>query len=102
MQDKVFDIIDDIEKEDEIIRLKKIIKEIRSDDKALSLIKSFNNAKMLYDKYNVKEDFIEAKKSLMDNKLIKEYLSIQNDINMLILHINDRINKICGALPHAQ
>ncbi|MCI5733195.1 MAG: YlbF family regulator [Tenericutes bacterium] len=94
MQDKVFDIIDDIEKEDEIIRLKKIIKEIRSDDKALSLIKSFNNAKMLYDKYNVKEDFIEAKKSLMDNKLIKEYLSIQNDINMLILHINDRINKI--------
>ena len=77
MQDKVFDIIDDIEKEDEIIRLKKIIKEIRSDDKALSLIKSFNNAKMLYDKYNVKEDFIEAKKSLMDNKLIKEYLSIQ-------------------------
>ena len=94
MRDKVFDIIDDIEKEDEIIRLKKIIKEIRSDDKALSLIKSFNNAKMLYDKYNVKEDFIEAKKSLMDNKLIKEYLSIQNDINMLILHINDRINKI--------
>ncbi len=94
MQDKVFDIIDDIEKEDEIIRLKKIIKEIRSDDKALSLIKSFNNAKMLYDKYNVKDDFIEAKKSLMDNKLIKEYLSIQNDINMLILHINDRINKI--------
>lgn len=94
MQDKVFDIIDDIEKEDEIIRLKKIIKEIRSDDKALSLIKSFNNSKMLYDKYNVKEDFIEAKKSLMGNKLIKEYLSIQNDINMLILHINDRINKI--------
>lgn len=94
MQDKVFDIIDDIEKEDEIIRLKKIIKEIRSDDKVLSLIKSFNNAKMLYDKYNVKEDFIEAKKNLMDNELIKEYLSIQNDINMLILHINDRINKI--------
>lgn len=94
MQDKVFDIIDDIEKEDEIIRLKKIIKEIRSDDKALSLIKSFNNAKMLYDKYNAKEDFIEAKKNLMDNELIKEYLSIQNDINMLILHINDRINKI--------
>ena len=86
--------LQDIEKEDEIIRLRKIIKEIRSDDKALSLIKSFNNAKMLYDKYNVKEDFIEAKKSLMDNKLIKEYLSIQNDINMLILHINDRINKI--------
>lgn len=94
MQDKVFDIIDDIEKEDEIIRLKKIIKEIRSDDKVLSLIKSFNNAKMLYDKYNVKEDFIAAKKNLMDNELIKEYLSIQNDINMLILHINDRINKI--------
>lgn len=94
MQDKVFDIIDDIEKEDKIIRLKKIIKEIRSDDKALSLIKSFNNAKMLYDKYNVKEDFIEAKRNLMDNELIKEYLSIQNDINMLILHINDRINKI--------
>lgn len=94
MQDKVFDIIDDIEKEDEIIRLRKIIKEIRSDDEVLSLIKSFNNAKMLYDKYNVKEDFIKAKKSLMDNKLIKEYLSIQNDINMLILHINDRINKI--------
>lgn len=94
MQDKVFDIIDDIEKEDEIIRLKKIIKEIRSNDKALSLIKSFNNSKMLYDKYNVKEDFIEAKKNLMDNELIKEYLSIQNDINMLILHINDRINKI--------
>ena len=94
MQDKVYKIIDDIEKIDIVKRLKEVKKEILSNKEVLDLIKRFETAKELYEKYNDKKGFINSKKELMNNKLIKEYLSLQNDINMLILHINNRINEI--------
>lgn len=94
MQQEVFEIIDKIEKLDIINELKKVKEEIRKDDIALSLIKKFNNAKEMYEKYKIKDDYIKAKKELMNNDLIKKYLNIQSEINMLTLYINNRINEI--------
>ena len=47
-----------------------------------------------YEKYNLKEEFIKAKEDMLKNELIKEYVMIQNKVNMLTLQINNRIGKI--------
>ena len=58
------------------------------------LIDKFNYAKENYEKYNLKEEFIKAKEDMLKNELIKEYVMIQNKVNMLTLQINNRIGKI--------
>ena len=96
MQDDVYKIIDKLENSDMIKELKEIKKKILSSDEALSLIKRFNEAKEVFEKYDKSDDFIKRKKELMENKLIKRYLEVQNEVNMLIIHINDRINSIAS------
>lgn len=94
MMDKVFKIIDDIEKSDIKKRLDSIKKEIQSNEEIKTLIKNFNNKKELYEKYNLKDDFIEAKSKLLSNSIIREYISIQNEINLLSMKINKKLNEI--------
>lgn len=92
--DKVFKIIDDIEKNDIKKRLDNIKKEIEESNEIKELIKNFNNKKELYEKYNLKDDFIEAKSKLLSNSIIKEYIGIQNEINLLSMEINKKLNEI--------
>ena len=92
--DKVFKIIDDIEKSDIKKRLDSIKKEIQSNEEMKTLIKNFNNKKELYEKYNLKDDFIEAKSKLLSNSIIREYISIQNEINLFSMEINKKLNEI--------
>lgn len=94
MMDKVFKIIDDIEKSDIKKRLDSIKKEIQSNEEMKTLIKNFNNKKELYEKYNLKDDFIEAKSKLLSNSIIREYISIQNEINLFSMEINKKLNEI--------
>ncbi len=94
MMDKVYSIIDNIETLDIRKKLKKIKEEIRNDDTAKKLIKKFNNAKELYEKYNYKDEFLLAKKELMSNELIKSYIEIQNEFKLLGLYINININAL--------
>ena len=96
--DKIYDIIDNINNLDITKKLEVIKEEIRNDEVAKKLIKKFNNAKELYEKYNYKDEFIKAKKELLESKLIKEYIDIQNEINMLIMYINSKINDITKAI----
>lgn len=94
MQDEIYKIIDKLENNDLIKELKDLKKKILSSDEALSLIKRFNESKENLEKYNLKDDFIKNKKELMENKLIKRYLELQNEVKMLAMYINDKINSI--------
>ena len=94
MMDKVYKIIDSLNNNKEIIRLEEIKKSINSDKKLKKLINDFNKAKEHYEKYNITDEFISAKKKLLENEIIKEYIEIQNKINILALKINKRINNI--------
>ena len=94
MMDKIYDIIDNINNLDITKKLQVIKEEIRNDEVAKKLIKKFNNAKELYEKYNYKEDFIIAKKELMSNELIKAYIEIQNEFKLLGIYINNKIDKL--------
>lgn len=94
----VYEIIETFDNSNIKKRLDIIKNEIRNDETCKILIKKFNNAKELYEKYNYKDEFIKAKKELLESKLIKEYIDIQNEINMLIMYINSKINDITKAI----
>jgi len=94
MIEKVYEIIDDINSSDIKKRLDEIKKEIKENNDIKLLLDRFNEAKKIYEKYNIKEDYIKSKIELMKNPIIKEYLNIQSEINLLSLNINQRINNI--------
>lgn len=92
MIDRVYNIIDNIEMLDIKNKLDKIKKEIKEDENTRKLIKKFNNVKELYEKYNYKDEFLLVKKELMNNKLIKSYIEIQNEFSLLSLYINKKLD----------
>lgn len=94
MIDKVYKIMDDMDNSDLVKKLNVVKKSINEDEIAQNLIKNFNEAKENYDKYGLKEDYLKAKTSMLKNELISEYISIQNNVNLLSLQINNRIKNI--------
>lgn len=94
MIEKVYEIIDEINSSEIKRRLDEIKKEIKENKDIKLLLDKFNETKLLYEKYNIKEDYIKSKIELMKHPVIKEYLNIQNEINLLSLEINQRINNI--------
>jgi len=95
---QVYKIIDDIDSSKLKERLDTIKEYIRNDENAKKLIKRFEKAKENYEKYNLKEEFITAKKDLLNNNMLKEYIKLQKSINLLTLQINNRINKITKGI----
>ena len=94
MEDKIYEIINEIEKTNLNERISKIKQELKENKISMKLIDEFNNAKELYEKYNYKDEFIKAKVKLMKDPIIKRYLDIQNEINMISLYINKKIEEI--------
>jgi hypothetical protein len=48
----------------------------------------------------MKEDFIKAKEEMLKNELLKEYVELQNQINLITLQINNRINNITKGITY--
>lgn len=94
MVNSIYEIIDGINNLDIKKRLDEIKTKIKNDKEINKLINKFNESKELYEKYNLKDEFINSKKELMNNEIIKKYLEIQNEFNLLMLKINNRLNKI--------
>lgn len=99
MVEKTYEVIDYIENSDLKKRLDEVKEMINKSYNTKKLIESFNNAKVLYERYNTKDDFIRAKVDLLKDPLVKEYVDLQNKINLLTIKINERISKITkGAI----
>lgn len=98
MTDYVYEIIDEIENSNDKKRLDDIKKKIEGSSEAKKLIKEFYLAKEDYEKYNLKDDFLKAKEKLFSNDLIREYINIQNEVNLLMLNINKRIKDITRSV----
>ncbi len=100
MVENAFEVIDLIEKSEFKKRLDEIKIKINCDDDAKKLIKNFEEVKELYEKFNVKEDFMKAKNDLLSNELLKEYINLQEQINLLTLKINNRIKKVTKGVTN--
>ena len=94
LTDYVYEIIDEIETHPMKKKLDDIKEKIENDATSKRLMKEFHLAKENYEKYNLKDDFIKAKEKLFSNNLLKEYIDIQNNMNILMLKINKRIKDI--------
>lgn len=94
MIEKAYEIIDKIEKSDFKNKLSIIKHKISISNESKNIIKEFNNAKELYEKYGYKEEFVKAKIKLLKDPLISQYIQLQNKINMLTIQINNRIKSI--------
>ncbi len=100
MTQKVYEIIDYMDSSSFKKRLDEIKEKIKNDSDAQKLIKKFEEAKELYEKYNYKDEFIKAKIDMIKNPFIKEYISLQNRINLLSVQINNRINLITKGITN--
>lgn len=94
MVDKAYEIIDMIDDSNIKMRINKIKLMINNNEDTKMLIKKFYEAKNMYEKYNYKDEFIKAKLNMLKDPLIKEYVELQNKINLITLKINNRINKL--------
>ena len=100
MIEKTYEVIDKIDEYMKELGFYKLKTKIISSKASKKLIDRFNNSKEIYSKYGTKDDFLVCKKELFDNKDINKYLSIQNDVNLLTLYINKKINEITGDTTH--
>lgn len=98
MIEKVYEVIDEIDESSLKKRIDEIKNTINKDEGTKALIKKFEEAKILYERFNIKEDFIRAKKELLKNEVLKEYVELQNKINLLTLQINNRIKKLTDGV----
>lgn len=98
MIDKVYEIIDVIEDTKLKKDLVNIKDKIKQDSKLKTLLKEFEIAKENYEKYSLGNEYINKKKELLDNNVLKTYINIQNEINILSLKINKRINDITKGI----
>ena len=94
MNDKIYEVISEIEKTDLCERISRIKQELKENKMSKKLIDEFNDAKESYEKYNYSDEFIKSKIKLMKDPVIKKYLDIQNEINMISLYINNKIEEI--------
>lgn len=94
MDSKINEIFNEIENTDVRKRITEIKEEINDNDITKKLLKRFNESKVLYEKYGYSDEYIKAKIDLMKEPIIKEYLTIQNEINYISLYINQKINEI--------
>lgn len=94
MQDKIFEVLDYLDSSNLKKQLDIVKNKINKNTNSKKLINDFNKEKSLYEKYGYSNSFIEAKVKLMKDPLIKEYINLQNKVNMLSIYINKKINDI--------
>lgn len=88
IQEKLDDVIKEINKDSRIIELKKLKKKLLSNDDLMSLIKEIQkNPDLLYIK----------KKEIYSNLDYLKYQTLENEIYFLTLEINKRLNKLTDS-----
>jgi cell fate (sporulation/competence/biofilm development) regulator YlbF (YheA/YmcA/DUF963 family) len=93
--DKVDNIIFKLKNSKDIKRIYELKSEINSNENINLLLDEFNKSK------ENDSNLLYSKNILYNNEIIKEYLSIQNNLDYIILHFNKGLsslisNKLCN------
>lgn len=81
--EKIDKLKEELNKKEEIIKIKELNNKIRKDHELVKLLDEY--------KYYPNE---KIKEKIINNKLFKEYKENETDINILILQINKKLNEI--------
>ena len=95
MIEKQNEIINDIDDLEEIKKIKELKEKLHHNKEYLSLLEEFNKNKRNYEKENtLNEEIIKLRNKLFEIDELKEYLSIQTNIRLLLVQINNIIKSI--------
>lgn len=93
MNEKILDRIDTLFKElnncDEILKMKKLKEEITSNEELKNLLEKYRNMDNKYSK-----EYVELKKQIIENPLISEYRSLEDELYFSVVEMNKRLNKL--------
>lgn len=93
MNEKILDRIDNLFKEldncNEILKMKKLKDEITSNEELKNLLEKYRNMDNKYSK-----EYVELKKQIIENPLISEYRSLEDELYFTVLEMNKRLNKL--------
>ena len=92
---KTNQVIETLDKDKNIIRLKQLTKEINSDEQLVALINDFNIKKELYQKGKINNDqFLILKKKLFSSPLFNEYNTLYLELNYLLIYFDNKLSSL--------
>ncbi len=89
IREALYNLIDELENCDLIKKLEENKKKINEDEELQSLIKIFNKSKEKLD-----SDLKDAKTNLYSNDVIREYLTYEQELNLIIFKLNKKLNAL--------
>ena len=89
INDNLNELLDEIDNNPKIFRLKELKEQIYKDKELKQKLEDFRN---LNNEYSSK--YIELKKEILDNPLVKEYKTLENELYFCVLEMNKRLNTL--------
>lgn len=89
INDNLNELLDEIDNNPKILRLKELKEQIYKDKELKQKLEDFRN---LNNEYSSK--YIELKKEILDNPLVKEYKTLENELYFCVLEMNKRLNTL--------
>ncbi len=90
VRDKLFDLIDTINNNKKVLRMKKLKKSIYNDKSISEDLSSFK--KIMDNPYD--NEYIYKKSKILDNKMIKEYKELENELFFIVQSINKDLKSL--------
>ena len=89
ISDKLDELIDEIDNNPKVLKLKQLKEQIYKDENLKQQLEQFRN---LDNEYSSK--YIELKKLILENPLVKEYKLLENELYFCVLEVNKRLNTL--------
>lgn len=89
INEKLNDLIGEIDNNPKVLRLKELKEEIYKDKKLKELLEKF---RALDNEFS--NEYVELKKQILDNPLVKEYKNLENELYFCVLEINKKLNTL--------
>ncbi len=92
---KIDYIIELLEKDDTIIRLRKLKTAVKGNKQLCNKINHFKQQQILYEKNQLtSNEFIKIKKDLYEHPLFSQYHILEMELNYFLIYFNNRLNKL--------
>ena len=90
INDKLFDLVDSIESNKKIIRMKELKKLIKKDSKLKKQLDNFHS--IIDNPYS--DEYVSLKRDILNNELVREYKNLENELYFTVLNINNKLNSL--------
>ncbi len=90
IRNKLYNLLDTIDNNEKVIRMKKLKKDIYASSKLKELFDEFR----IVSNNEYSERYIKLKKDILNNSIISEYKSLENELYFTVLEMNKLLNSL--------